>query len=166
MCTSHSRSYRRRIDDFPKDPLQFLAAWDEAIHPKVDGEPILRTAALDPKGTPVTHVTVAGVPDEILTEYYEEEMYEELELSDLVAQHGGTLRRIISNPTSLAMTRTADGGYRVYELDAAGQRTGFDTRLRHPRQGSANECNGLRQPERHPYMDGSACEPVIANLRP
>jgi hypothetical protein len=92
----------------------------------LDGEPLLRLALLDPERLPVIHMRVDGVPDDVLEEYWEER-YEELELDELVAQYGGTVREIPSRATALAMTRAREGGYRVSEVDA-GAATGFNQR--------------------------------------
>ena len=97
-------------------------------HPEVDGHPILRIAHLHADRVPVTHQSVEGVPDEVLGAFYEAQIEgsQRMELADLVASYGGTLHEDISRATSLAMTRAPEGGYRVYEIDAAGERTGFD----------------------------------------
>jgi hypothetical protein len=64
-----------------------------------------------------------------LAAYYEEQEVgsEAVELADLVASYGGTLHEDVSRATSLAMSRAPEGGgYRVYEIDVAGEWTGFD----------------------------------------
>jgi hypothetical protein len=69
---------------------------------------------------------VEGVPDDVLTAYYDEERHEEIELAAFVAEHGGVLHEIPSRATSLAMTRSPEGGYCVYELDSEGEPTGIE----------------------------------------
>jgi hypothetical protein len=103
------------------DPEEFLRQWDAALHPEIDGAPVLRYAQIEP-ATPIGHVQVEGVPDDVLEEYYEDEPDEELE--ELAARYGGTVTRTETQPASLAMVRLPDGGYRVYELDDAGTPTG------------------------------------------
>jgi len=121
--------YLQMIDDdfeSAEEIMEFLAAWEAAIHPELDGEPILRVALLHADRVPVTHRRVEGVSDEVLAAYWEEERYQELSLEDLVARHGGIIHETRSVAVLLAMTRADDGGYRVSELDSAGARTGFD----------------------------------------
>jgi hypothetical protein len=115
-------------EDFqtPEELEAFVDSFDAAVHPEVEGQPILRVASLDFDRVPGTHVRIDGVPDDVLAVYFEGMYDEELPLEDLVAQHGGTLHKTPCPARSLAMTRAKEGGYRVYELDAAGERTEFD----------------------------------------
>jgi hypothetical protein len=107
---------------------QFLREWDAATHPELEGRPILRIALLDPARVPLVHQRVEGVPDDVLAAYYDEERYEQIDLQTLVAEHGGVLHEIPSRATSLAMTRSPEGGYEIHELDADGEPTGLKTR--------------------------------------
>ena len=90
-------------------PCGFLEDWEKALHPELAGEPVVRIALVDPDRAPVTHQRVEGVPDEVLTAYYEEGTYEEMELADFVGQHGGVLRKIRSAASSLGETRPREG---------------------------------------------------------
>jgi hypothetical protein len=117
------------VTDFENlPPEEFLRLWEEAVKPTVDGRPILRYALVDPRRLPIGRTDVHGVPDDVLAAWYEEDRHEEETLEDLAARHGGGVETVESNPARVVMVRDEDGAYRVIELDADGQPTGFESR--------------------------------------
>ena len=117
-----------RDSDSERRQVDFLAAWEAAARPQLNGELVLRVAHLDPDRVPLTHQRIEGITDERLATYDERG---ELSFEDFVAAHGGTIRQTPSSGTHLAVTCAREGGYRVSEIDDAGEPTGasllFDT---------------------------------------